>query len=125
MLKGTLTPPAMKPVRLWAGLYGGHYDMIVFYREKPTRSDEDDDRLVDTYAEHKAGNVFADMATGTFEAWFPELYQQLIELRLVNPDNAGRPWDTEVRWTELFEVELTIPLDEDGEWEGLTVHDDW
>ena len=117
MIRSTLTPANMTPVRLWAGVYGGHYEVIVFFREKPThRMDKNNDtkangKFVDVYEESVAGNVFADLAFGTFEAWFP--------------GDWPLPTATEVVYRELFEVELTIPLDEDGEWEGLDVHVDW
>jgi hypothetical protein len=36
MLQAKLTLPELQTKKVWVGLYGGHYDVIVFFKEKPT-----------------------------------------------------------------------------------------
>ncbi len=125
--KATLTPPNLKTFRVWCGLYGGHYDIIVFFREKPThRMDKNDDtrsngKYVDLLAEGQDGNIFADIATGTFEAWFPDADLT----NHTDKNNVGRPNDTEIRYKDLFQIDLTLPTDENGDPEPIDFHCDW
>ena len=46
MIKAKYTHPPMETKTVWAGLYGGHYDIIVFFKEKPTPS-EDEHNIID------------------------------------------------------------------------------
>lgn len=127
MVKATLTPPNMKTLTVWAGLYGGHYDIIVFFKQKPThRMDCNEEprkngMYVDLLEEQTDGNILADMATGTFETWFPNA--DLTEH--TDRNNCGRPNDTEIRYKDLFQMELTLPTDENGEPESINFHQDW
>jgi hypothetical protein len=122
MLKASLKPPPVRSIKLWAGLYGGHYDIIVFFKEKPTnRMSYEEDTLprgkyVDVYEEDRADNVWSDMSLPDFQEWFPD-----VDLSRYTQPN-GRPKDTEVPYKDLFEIELTMPLDEfDG---PVTLHTD-
>lgn len=125
MLKAKFTPPKMKTIKLWAGLYGGHYDVIVFFHKKPTNrmDDKGDTRskgeYVDCLAEHEASNIYGDMGTGNFEIWFPD-----VDLSPYTQEN-GRPKDTEVPYKDLFRIELTLPVDEYGDAEPFTMKSDW
>lgn len=125
MLKAIFTPPKLKAVKLWAGLYGGHYDIIVFFKKKPTnRMDDNGDarsngKFVDCLAENDADNIFADMGTGNFEIWFPN-----VDLTPYTQEN-GRPKDTEIPYKDLFRIELMLPLDDYGQPEPFDMKNDW
>lgn len=90
MLKATLAPRNMKKVQLWAGVYGGHYDVIVFFKEKPTnRMDKDDTENNDgTYVNllHECGdgNIFACVA-----------YDIVTEESAEQGDAAETGWENE------------------------------
>ncbi len=125
MIKATLTPPPMRTIRLWAGLYGGHYDIIVFFNKKPTHrmtysTDRDDQgKYVDVYEEKLSENVWSDMALDDFCKWFPH-----VDLTPYTQAN-GRPKDTEVPYKDLFEIELTMPLDDFDSPKTLNMGVDW
>ena len=40
MIKAKYTHPPMQTKKVWAGLYGGHYSIIVFFKEKPKTKEE-------------------------------------------------------------------------------------
>ena len=114
ILSGSFTVPKLKAFALWAGLYGGHYDVIAFFRRKPThfdRGDPGEPDTVDMLAESDAGNVFANMGTGDFQAWFPDLFAQLGPPLI--QDN-GRPNGIEICKADLFRVRLSVPVDKAG-----------
>ncbi len=125
MLKATFNPPKLKTVKLWAGLYGGHYDMIVFFKKKPkNRMDMQGDArsngdFVDCLAEQTDENIFGDMGMGNFEDWFTE-----VDLTPFTQAN-GRPRETEVPYSDLFQIQLTVPVDEYGQPEPFNMKVDW
>ncbi len=125
MLKATLTPPKMTTRTLWGGVYGGHYDIIVFFTEKPVNrvsesNDEDPaGKYIDVYDEYKAENVYADMPLETFNEWFPG-----VDLTPYTQEN-GRPKDTEIPFADLFQITLTLPVDENDQPLSIDFHADW
>ncbi len=109
----TFTIPRLKTFRLWCGLYGGHYDIIVFFRKKPTHFEhdrnEDGTRMVDLYAEHKADNIFADFNTGDFELWCPGWLEAIYPV--LQSKKYPRPKATEIREDGLLQIDLAVPVD--------------
>lgn len=120
MQKSTFNLPVLRPLKLWAGVYGGHYDIIVLFRTKPTRTEETAKGVViDCLAEAEADNIAADMSLADFTDWFPGVDLSAILHR------DGRPKAIEIPADDLVEMELTLPCDERGRIDTINFHADW
>ena len=129
MLKAIFHPPTMKTFKLWAGLYGGHYDIIVFFEKPPTHitdkykyyngSKDKNGPYVDCLAEFEIGNIFADFYLEDFRTCFPD-----VDLTPYTQKN-GRPRAIEVPAKDLFQISLTIPVDQHNNITILIPHVDW
>lgn len=106
--------------KYWLGCYGGHYDIVVLFRKKPTHTciSDKDVVYIDCLEESNAGNIAGDMALDDFITYFPGLD---ISTLLKN----GRPKDTEIPVNGLLQVELTAPIDKYGRLISVNFHADW
>ena len=107
MIKATFTiKPETKVV--WAGCYGGHYDIIVFFSSKPhdlkITPENSVNEFWDTLLECK--NIIGNMALGDFYELYPDA--DISEYMQQNK----RP--KEVFISQLFELEMTGPFEKDG-----------
>ena len=105
-----------KTKTVWAGMYGGHYDQIVFFSTKPKKI-KDGSSLVHADGHYDCleneDKIIGDMSLGDFQATFEcDLTPYLAE--------NGRPKAIEI--IEVFRIKLTGPFDEDGR---LPFHADW
>lgn len=117
--KAVMKMPKLETRKVWFGLYGGHYDVIVFFSEKPERIDDNTTRS----ALHPNGyfcllaneDVLAGaMWLGVFEEMFPDF-------DLGPYTTNGRPRDIEV--SEVFEMKLTAMWD-GNKLKGMECHAD-
>lgn len=119
MKKGTITFPKLTTKVVWAGLYGGHYDVIVFFKEKPKPSTEDKSHLdigvwYDPWDD--TDNIVGAMCLQQFYEWFP-----MIDISEHTQEN-GRPLSIEIE--ELIQMELTTMFDEWDTFPKVTFHED-
>lgn len=116
--------PAIQTKVVWAGVYGGHYDIIVFFSQKPKRSSlkELQKSYFITPGNYPKGYydcllneklIIGDMGLETFQL----VFNVDLSSRLIN----NRPPDTEI--VEVFQIELTAIFDECGNLPHL--HVDW
>jgi hypothetical protein len=113
--------PKLRTITVWIGAYGGHYDIVVLFRKKPTHyctDDTFDQKIVNLSKEHEAGNILADMHPAMLQELFPTL-----DLKPILKNN-GRPVAIEILSNGLIKAEIAAPIDEDGDF-VLPVHNDW
>lgn len=114
----------LKTKKIWAGIYGGHYSIIVLFSKKPKRVSKKKllksywlpkDRYPTGYYDCLAQEsiIIGDMELSSF--------QQMFTLDLSRYLNDGRPKDTEI--IEVFQLELTAQFDEGGKLPCF--HNDW
>ena len=122
MIKATFTPK-LQTKKVWAGLYGGHYDVIVFFSDKPRVEEGDIDTSERLYGGKGVIDEDKKLALGSMSLeQFYELYPN-ADISAFAQDN-GRPKDTV--FVEFFELELEAPVDEDGAFESFDYDmDDW
>lgn len=127
-IKATFTLPKLTTKKVWAGMYGGHYDIIVFFREKPIHRMRKDDskhargKFVDTLAESRRDNILGDTGLGYFYEYFPDVDLSKYTQRR---KPHGLPRETEIPYNDLFELELTAPFNDHGYLEGISFECDW
>jgi hypothetical protein len=121
MLIARYKHPKTKFKRVWVGMYGGHYDIIVFFKRKPKKSKEDyklidciKGKYYDCYDNKDL--IVGDMSLCDFEVLYPE-----VDL---SPylDN-GRPKEIEI--TEVFQIKLEAVWDKYNTIEEYKMHIDW
>lgn len=91
---------------VWAGMYGGHYDVIVFFKTKPVVSQEQTrsgDNIYDCLENKDI--VVGDMYLSDFREVYPDA-------DLSNYLQDDRPKETEI--IEVFRVKLTTLWDKYG-----------
>lgn len=128
MVKATFTIPKdkLKTIKVWAGMYGGHYDAIVFFKEKPELTTQKHEHgvlfdLGDGYyydcLENK-DKIIGCMALGQFYEYFPDAdLRPYTQQREDASTLGGRPLDIEI--TEVFEMEITVMVDEYGDFDNV------
>lgn len=125
MIKAKLILPKMETHTVWAGMYGGHYDVIVFFHNKPVRSNRENSDMVTLFSEkgekvevypyspyENKKEVIGAMWLADFFEYFPESVEQLKPY-LQN----GRPRAIEI--PEVFKIELTTIFDPRGNMIGM------
>lgn len=120
MLKATLTLPKFETKKVWAGLYGGHFDVIVFFRKKPKATFvERKVRYIDCLEEYNNKNIIGDMFLGDFRVFYPDAdltpYTQ----------SSGRPKAIEIPSEDIFQIELTTMWDDYGDMLGCRTRNEW
>ena len=125
MIKATFTIPKkkLKTIKVWAGMYGGHYDAIVFFKEKPELSEEpchhveyNDGYYYDCY--DNKSKIIGCMELGQFYEYFPDAdLRPHTQQREDTTTLGGRPLDVKI--SEVFEMELTVMIDEHGDADNL------
>lgn len=114
----------LKKKKVWAGVYGGHYDIIVFFSKKPKRISRKALQKLYYIAEGRWPKGYYDCMSNESliigDMGLP-LFQKMFGVDLSEHLNNGRPKDTEI--IELFQIELTAPFDENGNM--LHFHIDW
>jgi hypothetical protein len=125
MVKATFTIPKdkLKTIKVWAGMYGGHYDAIVFFKEKPELS-EKTSMYVDSNDGHyyncfdNKDKIIGCMSLGQFYEYFPDAdLRPYTQQREDTSTLGGRPLEVEVH--EVFEMEITVMIDEHGDFDRL------
>ncbi len=105
----------MQTKKVWAGLYGGHYSIIVFFKEKPKTKEETGSTLdygnYDCYDNKDL--IIGDMPLEHFLTVFPD----------ANIEQYLETMDIEVE--EVFEMEITTCFDKDGYMQGWVFKEDW
>ena len=107
--------PKLQTKKVWAGIYGGHYSVIVFFSKKPKHSSRRSLQKLYHLADgrHPTGYydclsneslIIGDMGLDSFHQMFAVDLSQYLD--------DGCPKDTEI--VEVFQLELTAPFDEDG-----------
>lgn len=116
--------PVLQTKTVWAGMYGGHYDVIVFFSKKPKKFSLrelkkhyfiKDGNFPNGYYDclHNDDLIIGDMNLSDFLDLFNVDLSQYLE--------NGRPKDTEI--IEVFRLELTTVFDEHGQLPYF--HVDW
>lgn len=96
--KAKFTMPEMTAKTVWYGSYGGHYDCMVFFKEKPKLVNTHNyDGCVDLIEEGRQNNIIASM--------WPDEFTKLTGIEII-PE--------EIEIVKLHKIELTAPWDEDG-----------
>ena len=112
--------PKIKTQKVWAGLYGGHYDVIVFFKKKPKPSNEEHNIVKPVWYDLMEQDkiIIGNMDLFTFRYLFPD-----TDLTPYTQKN-GRPKDIEI--PEVFEIELMAPFDDYGEMVNINTNlDGW
>ena len=113
MIKAKLTLPKLETKKVWFGLYGGHYDVIVFFKEKPVKNDEG------YYCIHDNGGGQNSKAIGAMS--LPDFYllyptadlREHTQQRDSKDTLGGRPMDIEIY--DVFEMEITTAFNQWGD----------
>lgn len=93
---------------VWAGAYGGHYDAIIFFKNKPKITSY-------TTLDNKTVGCM-------FLCDFQELYPKADISALLDPENNNRPFDIEV--SNFIKIKLEGFWDEDGFLVDYNMHAD-
>lgn len=107
--------PKLSTKTVWAGVYGGHYDQIVFFSKKPVKSKDYNVNLYDCYDNKEI--IIGDMGLGEFKELYPGADLSAFL------DQSGKPKDIEV--VEVFQIRLEAMYDEYGNPSSLTFRDQW
>lgn len=102
---------------VWAGIYGGHYDAIVFFKSKPKKSKEDYD-LIDVI-DGKYYDMIDNLSLTCGAMWygdFEELYPD-VDLK----EYYDRR-ETEI--VEVFQLKLEAAWDKYGELNTINLRAD-
>lgn len=112
MIKAKLTLPKLETKKLWAGMYGGHYDAIVFFKEKPIFTKDEHHRFNSPWIDclDNKDLIIGCMDLGTFYLLFPDA--DISEYTQSN----GRPLEIEI--TKVFKIELTTVFNKYGDMES-------
>lgn len=111
MIKAKFTLPKLKTKKVWVGLYGGHYDVIVFFKEKPVLNDDEYYCIIDN-----KGKALGSMSLTDFYTFYPD-----ADMSACTRED-GRPKDVEIY--ELFEMEITTAFDQWGDMHSIECDED-
>lgn len=106
--------PKLTTRKVWAGLYGGHYDVIVFFKEKPKMVEGES--YINPAENHDL--IIGDMYLNDFYLVFPN-----ADISKYTQDENGRPKEIEI--PEVFEMKLTSYFDKDGDLGNIRFEADW
>jgi len=129
MIKAAFTIPKKKlqTIKVWAGVYGGHYDIIVFFKSKPVPSKEEHNYIDGQWYDCSENKdlIIGDMVLGQFKEYYPDAVKGLKPYLQddLNEPGDGRPMEVEI--PEVFEMEITTMIDEYGDMEKIDFHTDW
>lgn len=128
MIKATYKHPPMQTKTVWAGLYGGHYDIIVFFSEKPvpnTRYMPGFDEGQEWYCcSENETLIIGDMSLPDFYRCFPDAdLRPYTQPREDQSTLGGRALEIEI--PEVFQIEITTCFDEHGYMEQFKFKEDW
>lgn len=114
--------PKTKKIKAWAGMYGGHYDVIVFFKKKPPLSKEPyynpniiDGKYYDLIEARDLGIIIGSLCLPDFKEHYPDAD---ITPYLENE----RPKGIEI--VEVFQIEIEGALDEWGHFRSLVFNVD-
>ena len=126
MVKATFTPTKLKTIVVWAGMYGGHYDVIVFFKEKPEPSKEEHSYIEGTWYDcgDNKDKIIGAMSLGQFKEYYPDAVKGLKPYLQddLNEVGDGRPMEIEI--PEVFQMELTTMVDEFGDMDRINFNED-
>ena len=116
MLQAKLTLPELQTKKVWVGLYGGHYDVIVFFKEKPTPFEDSTETEIWYEMGDNMEIAIGSMCLGQFYELYPN-----VDIKAYTQED-GRPLDIEI--PEVFEMEITTIFDKNGFMETIQHHED-
>lgn len=121
-----LSRPKTKVFNCWAGMYGGHFDIIVLFKTRPTQFEEWDGgtREVQVGVEKDEGNWLCTLSISAFADWWPDAWVEITKSPFVHRLDSGQPRHTDIHEEDLFELEIEMPVDETGEPIGLNYCED-
>ena len=103
MIQAKFSIPKMECKKMWCGIYGGHYEGIVFFKQKPVLIEGQESlngrRCYDLSHDKNANVTAGAMSLDEFNVLYPKI-------------NVGHARDTEI--TELFQIELEGVFDKQG-----------
>ncbi len=116
-MKATLKLPKIKRKKVWAGMYGGHYDVIVFFKYKP-KKDTSTHHMIKSFYDCYDNRelIIGDLDMITFNELYPNAD---LSAYLIN----GRPKEIEI--PEVFQIEIEAFWDEDGKMRSINYNLDW
>ena len=126
MIKATYIHPPMQTKVVWAGLYGGHYDIIVFFKEKPKPSAQEHKYIEGEWysCSDNSDLIIGDMCLPDFYKCFPTAdLRPYTQQREDTKTLGGRPFSIDI--PEVFQIEITTCFDERGDMEGFRFSFDW
>jgi hypothetical protein len=107
MIKASFRPPKLTTKKVWAGLYGGHYDQIIFFKSKPVQAKEKhrfiEGKWYDCFENKDL--IIGDMSLGEFREYFPDA-------DLTPYTEEGRPKAIDI--PEVFALKLKAIWDKKG-----------
>ena len=100
--------PKLTTRKVWAGLYGGHRNVIVFFNEKPKRTAVKDSRFDPPHycCLENQDIIAGSMWLGDFKGLFPD-----FDLK---PYLTSHGVPKEIEILEVFEMKLTAVWDGNG-----------
>lgn len=105
-------PPELRKQIVYVGAYGGHFDIIVLFKNKPRLVKDEFDQ--DAYCPNaNRDKLLATIDSGFWAAWFD--VEVLRRLGILNAEL--RPHETYVQRVKRIMIEL--PVDENGDLVGL------
>jgi hypothetical protein len=102
--KAKLVLPKLETRKVWAGMYGGHYSVIVFFKEKPKLSKKP--FHLSNIINGKYYDLYDNKALTIGAMWLPDFE------RLYPNANVGKPTNIEI--TKVFQLELEGVYNEFG-----------
>jgi hypothetical protein len=125
MITAKLTLPELKTKTVWAGLYGGHYDVIVFFDKKPIKSEFEHNHVKGDWYDvgDNADLVCGSMCLGQFYELFPDAdLREYTQQRESTDTLGGRPLEIEI--PKVFEIEITTIFDKHDKMDSIQFHED-
>jgi hypothetical protein len=108
IINAKLKLPKTKTKIVWAGLYGGHYDQIVFFKKKPVKSKDPHNHIDGDWYDCTDNKelIVGDMTLSDFQELYPKvnLKPYLSEI--------GRPKGIEI--PEVFKINIEAFWDKYG-----------
>lgn len=115
IIKANLVMPKTKKKIVWAGIYGGHYNCIVFFKSKPALSKEDYRFESDTiHGKYYDTTENKDIKIGGM--WL-EQFEQLYPKA-----NLGKPKAIEI--IEVFQIQIEGVFNKYGKLTSFEFHAD-
>ena len=90
--------PPMKTKTVWCGLYGGHYDVIIFFSKKPVLSQD-----IHRFAGVKYYDAYDNKKFIVGSMSLPEFIELYPDCKHLKP--------TEIDIVEVFKIQLTTMWD--------------